>query len=75
MFAEGILGGEGCGVLSDSPAVSGMCVSHEVAVTGTTGDSWAMRPLEDSPVGDVWELRTVDLHGRLGKLVTVYCQT
>lgn len=59
----------------DSPVVSGMCVSHDVAVTGAMGDSWMVLPLEDSPVGDVWELLNLGLHRRLDKLVTVYCQT
>lgn len=52
-----------------------MCVSHEVVVTGTTGDSRVVLPLEASPVGDVWELRNLDLHWRSDKLVTVYCLT
>lgn len=62
-------------MLSDFPAASGMCVSHDVAVTGATGDLWMVLPLEDSPVGDVWELCNLGLHRRLDRLVTVYCQT
>lgn len=57
-------------MLSDSPAGSG--VSREVAVTGD-GDSRAVLPLEESPVGDVWELP--NLQRRSDKLVTVYFQT
>lgn len=45
-----------------------------VAVKGRTGASWVVLPLEDSPRGDAWELRDLDLHRRLDKLVAVHRQ-